>query len=207
MLSYLVRKRIIKRAKEWNVNIPVNYELIIDSYKKLNILHDNKLIFSYLYDNGSDNINANSLIYKIIFVNAEWAARLVLINDEKTKNAFLFTIGHELTHKEKDFFCMTSSKVDFKFILWINEVHADFGAAQKVANCRMKDLLDSIEYKSTLNKNSDTFTHPSWEHRKKYAESGAFDEKLINQIALDVDCKNETLITDVAKFYKDIILI
>lgn len=37
MLSYLVRKRIIKRAKEWNVNIPVNYELIIDSYKKLNI--------------------------------------------------------------------------------------------------------------------------------------------------------------------------
>ena len=133
MLSYLVRKRIIKRAKEWNVNIPVNYELIIDSYKKLNILHDNKLIFSYLYDNGSDNINANSLIYKIIFVNAEWAARLVLINDEKTKNAFLFTIGHELTHKEKDFFCMTSSKVDFKFILWINEVHATFCAAPKSA--------------------------------------------------------------------------
>ena len=205
MLSYFVKNRIKKRSIEWNIELPINYESILNNYKRLSVLHGNKLMFSYLYDNGSNTINANSLIYKLILVNAEWAARLILFNDESTKNAFLFTLGHELTHKEKDFFCFPLTKCDFKFILWTSEVHADFGAAQKISDSRLQDLLDSIAYKSALNdKSSKTLMPPSWKQRKQYAETGIFNQKLIEKIASETNCTNVGLIKRVCDFYKPI---
>lgn len=207
MISFLVRNRIKQRAFEWNIELQNNYESILNEYNKLDFLCGNKIRYSYLYDNGSTVINGNSLIYRTILINAEWAARLVLFNDKSTKNAFLFTLGHELTHKEQDFFKIVFRKNDYKFIFWTNEVHADFGAAKKVANSNKINLIEAIEYKANLNKNSQpTMFHPSWQQRKAYAETGAFNKKLIEKIASCTGCVDKNLINDVVDHYKEIVL-
>lgn len=207
MISFLVRNRIKQRALEWNIELQDNYELILNEYNKLDFLCGNKIRYSYLYDNGSTVINGNGLIYRTILINAEWAARLVLFNDKSTENAFLFTLGHELTHKEQDFFRIVFHKNDYKFIFWTNEVHADFGAAKKVASSNKIKLMESIAYKANLNKNSQpTMFHPSWQQRKTYAETGTFNKDLIEMIANQTGCTNNKLINEISKFYGDIVL-
>ena len=206
MLSYLVRKRIQNRSKDWNIPIPSNYRTNLNQYTHLNILNGNRLVYSWAYDSGSKVINATALLHKIILVNAEWAARLALIEDQDTKDAFMITIGHELTHKEKDFFSFRYI-LSYKFISWVNEVHADFGAAEKMADSSRDKLILSMKYKLSLKQtDNDSPTHPSWKRRLKYASNYDFDETLIRKIADDIGCHNEFLINKITSYYKPIIL-
>ena len=86
------------------------------------------------------------------------------------------------------------------FVLWCREVHADFGAAKIMAEGNREKLIAGMRYKqkavrssdyavdlllkrkpdtTPISATSDSFCHPSWERRIKYAETGAFDENLI----------------------------
>lgn len=204
MLSYLVRKRIQNRARDWNIPIPSNYRTNLNQYTHLDILNGNRLVYSWAYDSGSKVINATALLHKTILVNAEWAARLALIKDQDTKDAFMITIGHELTHKEKDFFSFRYV-LSYKFISWVNEVHADFGAAEKMANSSRDKLILSIKYKLSLKHiDNDSSTHPSWKRRLEYASNYDFNEALIQRIATDTRCDNEVLINNISAYYKPI---
>ena len=48
--------------------------------------------------------------------------------------------------------------------------------------------------------------HPSWQQRKKYAETGAFNKPLIETIAIDTGCTDKDLIDDVVDYYQEIVL-
>lgn len=98
-------------------------------------------------------------------------------------------------------------KEDRKFVNWVTEVHHDFAAAQKMADSSKEKLLASIDFKIKLKPdNIDSSTHPSWKRRGVYAETGAFNRKLINDIAVDTDCTNIALIKNIVIFYEDITL-
>lgn len=182
--------------------------LILDKYVLLVENKGSRFRFDFFYDTFTKSETMCLSRSNTILANSAWAIKLVLHYSVDLENGFLFTVGHELTHKDGDFPTTGFHSKNKKFVNWANEVHADFGAAEKMVNSSREKLLTSMDYKIAAKPNSiDSRSHPSWEHRKEYAELGAFDEKLIRRIALDVDCKNETLITDVVKFYKDIILI
>lgn len=118
----------------------------------------------------------------------------------------MITIGHELTHKEKDFFSFRYI-LSYKFISWVNEVHADFGAAEKMADSSRNKLILSMKYKLSLKQtDNDSPTHPSWEKRLDYVSNYDFDETLIRKIAEDTGCQNEILINKIISYYKPIML-
>lgn len=206
MLSPLIKRRIFQVAKDLNKQVPNNYQQILGKIQE-NCISEEKIIFSWLYGSGSMTLNANATIPHCVICTAGWAVRLVFYQDEKTFNAFRITLGHELTHKEGDFFSFCYKRRDYKLMYQSREVHADFGAAEKMTNCSRKKLLDSIRYKKALKEtDKGDFFHPSWERREYYAEHFNFDEELIRQIAIDVGCSNEKLIKKISEYYKKIIL-
>lgn len=138
-------------------------------------------------------------------MSTEWAFYLLFFNDDELKDALNITIGHELTHKENEFhtFWLLSKKK--MFVKWVNELHADFGAAQKMANSERQKLLNSMEYKKARkDEDKSTPNHPSCKQRIYYAEHYDFGEELIRQIAKDTDCNNQKIIDEVCKHYQEI---
>lgn len=211
MISLLVYKRIKDRSKSDKINIPENYKNILQKYKNIKEKNDCFIFFSWASDTGSEILNASGTIPKLMIFNAEWASNVVLNDNIDTMNAFKITIGHELTHKDGDFCKLIYFGPDKNFISWINEVHADFGAAQKIFNSDRTTLIKSCQYKYDYKikhnkKDIDTISHPSWTRRKHYVEHFDFDNELIQQIAKDVNCTNQKLIKDISEFYDEIIL-
>lgn len=97
--------------------------------------------------------------------------------------------------------------MDRKFINWVNEVHADFGAAKEMVNGSRDLLIKSTEYKLALKPyNKDSYSHPSWTRRLEYATNYNFDELLIRKIANDTSFENELLLKKVLKHFSPIIL-
>lgn len=206
MLSPLIKREIFKEAKRCHYQVPSDYEKILEKAQKVNTISDYKIVFSWLY-NSDSVLNSSSMVPHLILCNKRWAIRLVFFNNEDTMNAFFITIGHELTHKEKDYFSWTLSITDYKFMLQIGEVHADYGAAEKMVHSSKQKLLESVRYKRALKKKDEEgFIHPSWDKREYYIEHFDFDEKLIRQIAADVGCSNSKLIQKVCNYYKRIVL-
>ncbi len=128
-------------------------------------------------------------------------------------NAFRITIGHELTHKDKEFCPLKVLHYgigSYIFVKKLNEVRADFGASQKMFNGKRENLLISCEYKRVLRDKyggtTEDKSHFNWETRKKYAEEYNFNEELIRQIAKDLKYNNEKVIQMVCDYYDDIIL-
>lgn len=207
MLSSLLKRKLFKVAKENNQKVPINYPQILEKAQSVNHLSDDKIVFSWFCDSGGLSLSASATLKHYIVCNTGWALRLIFYNDESTWNAFRITIGHELTHKDGDYFSFRIRKRDRKFISRVGEVHADFGAAEKMAACSRQKLLDSTRYKKALKKkDKGDFAHPSWERREYYVTNFNFDEKLIRQIARDVGCLNERLIEKITQFYKPIVL-
>ena len=209
MICKSTKKYIKKRAKKENIKIPDDYENILNKYCRIVEEMGYTLKFKKSLNFPSNKLNANAGFFKnsSIIVTPEWAARLVMYSDEEVHNAFKITLGHELTHKDNDL-CFFKYRVKYyKFIAHVNEVHADFGGAQKMANANRHILLNAIDYKKS-NKRVDKAdsTHPSWEQRKYYAENYNFNEALIQQIAKDVGCKNRDIIDKVCNHYQEIIL-
>ena len=145
-----------------------------------------KFMYSWFWSAGVHVPNASATVPGLILINAEWASRLVLNQDNPhMHDAFALTIGHEITHQEKDFYYLDLFSADGKFINWVDEVHADFGGGQKG--------LDS--------KDKDTRSHPSWNRRIDYILHYDFNEELIDKIAFDCGCNNNKVITAVKNFF------
>ena len=49
-------------------------------------------------------------------------------------------------------------------------------------------------------------THPSWQQRRIYAETGVFDKALIETIAINTGCIDKDLVNDVVNYYQEIVL-
>lgn len=198
---------IFYRAKKLKKEVPKNYKEILEQRTNLPQLNKNKFKFSFWQGALSSLPSASVTIFGGIMCSPEWAARLVLFNDEATINAFTMTIGHELTHKGKELNKKCLSKNDKRFKSWVTEVHADFGGAEKMVDCDRHKLVESMRYK-LKQKRKDKYheSHPSWALRKCYAEYCDFNEKLIRRIAEDTCCHNEDLIDEAINFYDDILL-
>ena len=97
--------------------------------------------------------------------------------------------------------------MDKTFINYVNEVHADFGAAEKMVDSDRHKLILSMKYKLSLkHTDNDLSSHPSWKRRLEYVSDYDFDEILIRRIADDAGCHNETLINEITSYYRPIIL-
>lgn len=204
MTNYFLKNYVKKRAIELNMSFPSNWESIMYEYKKIEKDIKKYILFTD-YGYNPKTLNGGSMIPYVINLTKEWAVRIVLFNSEDTKNAFFITIGHELTHKDKEFSRLRFGKRNRQFIARVNEVHADFGAAQKMVNNNRQKLLDSIEYKRLLKKvDNEDFSHPSWARRKYYVENFDFNRELINKIAEDIGYTNQDLIDKVCNHYQEI---
>lgn len=172
-------------------------------FKKKNI----NIFFSTFFHENQDYLNANAGYGRMpIALNAEWAAHIVLKGHKpEVQNALLCTIGHELTHKDGDLY-PTFRKKNNKFIFWVNEMHADYGSAQKMVNSERIRLLSAMEYKLSQKK-SDTegSDHPSWRKRIYYVKNfETFGDELINRVFSDTQCESEELLEKAKKHFQEI---
>lgn len=194
------------RAKKLKKQIPKDFKQILKDTNNILELNGNKIIFSFFESRFAHKLNASASIPFCLIFSMEWAARYVLFRDNETENAFLITVGHELTHKDNEF-KPKGNKRDKNFIKRVNEVHADFGAVQKMVHSSRKKLLSGIEYKKGLCKaDIEDAAHPSWAKRKYYAENFNFDQKLVKQIAKDMNYENQYIIEKISVYYKEIML-
>lgn len=210
MINKRTKQYIFYKAEKENIVVPRNYNEILQFYYDIVAKHGHTLKFPYNSCLTRENLNANSGLFKhsSIIATPEWAFQLVC-NNESAHIAFLMTLGHELTHKEKDLFppiygCGT------KFVAWVNEVHADFGGVQKMLTGNRKIALETIEYKiqqkQYQKKQSQDAWHPSWTHRKYYIKNYNFNADLIRQIAEDVKYHNKYIVNHVSSHFEEIVL-
>lgn len=199
---YITRRAknyIKKTAQKQNFSLQKNSFDVLYRYSLLAKEQECQLLFCrmLMYNKDAEVCNAN---YKHlpIQVSQAYAAKLVLNDSDDIHNAFLMSLGHEITHKDNDIKVIKGMfiKNGIRFLAHVNEVHADFGAVQKLANNNREKQLKAMKYKQSYKKNVDIsdFYHPSWNQRYNYIEKYNFDEKLIRQIAVDVGCTNENLI-------------
>lgn len=208
-----IKIRIKRESKEKIKKILKNYDEILKKYINEVEEYVGSVCILFRGDWGfpKSALDATSLISNTIVLNVAWATQIILHDNNDTKNAFLITIGHELTHKEPEYPCYNLFGSERKFSHWVQEVHADFSGTLKLGNSKRKNLVESCEYKkeykeSIGNKDKDSSSHPSWKKRIEYAKHYNFNTELIKQIALDVNCKNQKLIDKVCDFYDEIIL-
>lgn len=201
---------VLIRAFATKKKFPKKINQFVNNYKNEKLPKEYKIIFTLWKDGFSLLLNAKAVPPNYILVSPEWATKLLLYNNEATQNAFLITLGHEITHNEGDFPDINYQKNDKRFINWVNEVHADFGGAEKMGSSNRNKLIASIVYKRSFKKkkkwNKDYSTHPSWNKREEYVTNYNFDEILIKKIATEAGCMNQTLIDKVIDYYKPIIL-
>lgn len=197
-----VMKHVKMRAREWDIPLPDNAEARIacieERFRKKGIL----IKFSTFPSLNNGSLGANAGFTHIIF-SLEWAAYLVLKNDKTVWNAFLCSIGHELTHRDGNDINPFLHPINIRFIAWANEVHADFESENKMLGQSRSRLIAAMKFKySQKEQDQDSCSHPSWKRRIHYAENfETFDEKLIRQIAKDARCKNKKLIQEVIDHY------
>lgn len=163
-----------------------------------------KIRYFWFWSAGVRVPNASATIPGLILINAEWASKIVLNQDNShMHDAFALTIGHEITHQEKDFYYFDLFSADGKFVNWIDEVHADFGGVQKGLDSDRSRALFAMKYKLSCKKKNDkdTRSHPSWNKRMDYIVNNDFNEVLINRIALDCGCNNDKLISAVKRYF------
>lgn len=208
MISYFVKFHVKRIANHKSLPIPKNLENTIRDRIPWELLGSVKLWFLWSMDTGSHTLNASATIPGLIILNSEWAAELALNDNPEVDQAIKMTIGHELTHMNKDFCFVEFGTCDKKFVNWINEIHADFGAVQIAFQGNRKDGILAIRYKKDRKgrKDKSTYSHPSWAQREEYLNDFNFDEVLIRRIASDLGCKNERLINHLIQYYKEIYL-
>lgn len=206
MKNYIYEKVLKYKAKRFGGVIPKNWEQILESNSQLPDEYNSTSV-KYTLFYLQKTLDVSLTPWGNIVYSLEWARRLVFDNDEYVQNAFRISIGHELTHKYEDI-SLRIDKKDVSFMSWINEVHADFGGCQKMADGNRQKLISSIDYKKkSKDRDKDSKSHPSWQRRRYYAENFDFNEQLIRQMAEDTGCKDEKLIQQVCDYYEDIMLI
>lgn len=161
--------------------------------------------YAWFWSAGVHVPNASATIPGIILINAEWATKIVLDQDNPyMHDAFALTVCHEMTHQDRDFYYFDFFTSDGKFVNWVDEVHADFGGIQKGLNGDRTRAAFAMKYKMSCkhNKDKDRRSHPSWKRRIEYITNHDFNDKLIDQIAIDCGCSNSKLISAVKGYFE-----
>lgn len=215
MISKSTVKYIANKAANANICLPENYLDILEKYCDIVESFGYRLSFRKGRGNNPETLGCNSgyTKYTTIVATPEWAATIVLEASVEAQNAFLMTLGHELTHKEKDLspliglliatLYLTNPISGLRFVAHVNEIHADFGAVGKFAKNDKEKQIAAMQYKAkrTNETGEDTIAHPLWKHRIEYIGEYNFDESLIKEIAKRSGCKCQRLIALVAKYY------
>lgn len=194
-------------AKSYNLRYDKSFLNVLHQY--IDIVKDNgyRLDFHWwrhaslkaLYCNAGYRKNSP------IVATPGWATKLVFDDSYDTQNAFIMTLGHELTHKENDINPWRYLGRNQTFVAYSNEVHADFGAIVKFAESDRNKQIQAMEYKLNLKKDDKpSLAHPSWRQRIEYVKNYDFDEILIRKIAEDTNCHNEKLIQKVIEHFEPI---
>ena len=128
-----------------------------------------------------------------------------LYNDRQHQYALLQTIGHELAHRHDVSFSdnpfvntwiqwcanyYSKHNLEYRFLMHINEIHADFEGCQIALNASRQDVLRSCEFKknhtsecSEGKKSKRLFSHPTWDERIFCLRYFDFTEDLIDHVA------------------------
>lgn len=196
ILKYLRKyaKRNVSDINSPNCSIPENYLDVLETYCEItrNVEVDGKyyeLEFSTANNVNPRTLNADAGMDRII-VSQLWAAKIVFDGSEDTINAFKITLGHELSHKDE----ICPFKIEplcWRFFKILNEVCADFGGAEKMANKSRTALERSCRYKrdfkiKTGRADKWGYGHPSWQKREEYAHNFDFNDELIEKVAHDM---------------------
>lgn len=206
-------KYIKKKAKEEGIKLPDNYESCLQKYYDITEKYGYKLVFRAGRGLNINSLNANAGFGNMsIIATPEFAYQLIAHYSDELNTKILITLGHEFTHKDgNDLFPFNSKyifiKNGFKFVNWVNEVHADYGAVKKIFNCSRNKLIGNFEYKLKHKKEDfEDCSHPSNYRRLEYVINYDFDEKLIRKIAEDTGMINQKLLTFTINHFKKIIL-
>lgn len=147
MMLSLLEKQYIKRKAKASALTYLNAIEDILGREIQEYVTSKHIVFSWLWDSGGKVPNNFAIIPGINFINAEWAARIVLFPDDADmQNAFHLTKGHEFTHRKDNYFFLDPLKNE-KFVYWINEVHVDFGGIVKAYDGKINLALHAMEYK------------------------------------------------------------
>lgn len=203
VITFIVYKYAIKHR----LKTPKHYFKTIRKYEDAVKTPHRIIRISWFYGSIKDNLNASSAIPFCVILKKSWISKIVFDDTDATFNAFKGTVGHELTHKNNDMRGCKYRAFDRLFINRVNEIHADFGAAEKMFDNSRQILLETILYKMKLvKKPSIDKIHPTWEQRYNYVYNFNFDKTLIRRIANDVGCTNEKLIQKVISHFDEIYL-
>lgn len=207
MISPLVNMYVLCKAKRLHLALPEDWRNTLlreTEYCKVNRI---KVIYSWIWDCGCTVPNASATIPGVILVNAEWAALIALYPDrEDIHDAFRLTMGHEMTHHEKDYFFIEPFSKASKFVYWVNEVHADFGGIVKVFDANAEQGMSAMQFKKACkgDRDKDGHSHPSWKRRIEFIGNYDFNRELILKIAHITGCKNKELIQRVCEHFEEI---
>lgn len=213
MISIGVKQYIKKKAKKFGIQLTEDYLKILKYYCALVRKEGCSLSFRKGRNLNPNTLDCNAglgIIFGIV-ATPEWAYQLVVDTQDSLQNIFLMTLGHELTHRENDLNPLLHFGKNQKFVAYINEVHADFGAVVKFGDCDSDKQIQAMNYKliekeKSGRKDESNNGHPSWEKRMSYIQQKNFDEALIRRIAADVRCTNEKLIQKVISHFDEIYL-
>ena len=208
MHSIFMKMHLYRRAFELKKKVPKNYkEKLTEVVEEVD--SPVKVYLSGIKDAPFSVLNAGAYpccFSDFILCTAEWAVRIVFFDSAETRNSFRITVGHELTHLDGDFSKKHYHRENWKFLSWVNEVHADFGGAQKMVGGSRELAVSGIRYKQKLKKKDHDGSYPSWEKRAHYVEKYNFSIELLEIIAEQTGCTNRKLIEQVHEYYGDIVL-
>ena len=203
----LIKIYVLIMALQYHIKRYEDVNTILDKYENVIKAQCYELRFSFFYDFITTQESMCLTRTNVIVANPAWASKLILFNNSEIEDVFLITSGHEMTHIKKEFSYRHLKAENRKFVKWVNEVHADFGGAEKMAQSSKEKLINSISYKIRVKPNNqESSTHPSWKQRMNYAKTGVFNKALIETIAEETGCTNNKLINEISKFYGDIVL-
>lgn len=123
MISIPVRIYVYYKAIQWKMDKPKGIGKRLNNYRKSINSNGYIIVFSCFQSALNGILNAGSIIPKIITISPRWAVQLILFDSSETRNAFLITIGHELTHKDGDFSMLSKEGPDRIFISWVSTVY------------------------------------------------------------------------------------
>lgn len=215
---HLIKIYVLIMALQYHIKRYEDVNTILDKYENIIKAQCYELRFSFFYDFITTHESMCLTRSNVIVANPAWASKLILFNNSEIEDVFLITSGHEMTHIEKEFSYRHLKAENRKFVKWVNEVHADFGGAKIMADSSKERLLSCIDYKIRLKSLGKQYwikrlirqligsTHPSWQQRRIYAETGVFDKALIETIAINTGCIDKDLVNDVVNYYQEIVL-
>ena len=119
---------------------------------------------------------------------------------ERILDFFIFTLGHEMTHKERQYRPLFAVGRKRQFAGWVREVHADLGSLcktglspERVERCIRNRVGEGMDVSRGI--------HPSWEYRITMMKRKCFDGEVIDRIARDLSVYDRWFCRRVKKYY------